>query len=505
MEAGCVGYLTKPIDTRNFLEVVSGYIGFKETVPMPETNRPTDHRGAKILIVDDDPKNVKLMRLILGSSGYELLSADNGTAAIEMVDQHQPDVLLLDVMMPGLNGYEVTRHIKGNPETESIPIILVTALDGREDKLRGMDAGAEEFLTKPVNPVEIETRVASMLKLKRYRDQLDIRSRSSSHVCAVDTRAGSRSGSEGPGRILVVEDNEKDLKLLLSHLPEYADQVDIASDGKEALRMLSQGQYKLALVDIMLPEKDGFQICKKIKAEDETRDIQVILITCLNDLENKIRGVELGADDYLIKPFDPRELKARVKALLKKNDYLEGLHALYEKALNSALMDGLTSLYNHIYFKRFLDLEIKRSHRQGHTTSLLMIDLDDFKQINDALGHTAGDEILKSFGSLLKSTIREIDVAARYGGEEFVVVLPYGDRSALSEVGGRICEAASRMSIPERWREAITGCTVSIGGAVYPDDAGSLEDLIEKADYMLYKAKKGGKNRVCIVPEHPAN
>jgi len=150
----------------------------------------------------------------------------------------------------------------------------------------------------------------------------------------------------------------------------------------------------------------------------------VLLITCLDDLEGKIKGMELGADDYLVKPIDGRELGARIKALLAKKSYLDQLHAHYEHAVSSAISDGLTGLYNQTYLKQFLALELKRSSRQRYPTSLLMLDLDNFKQLNDRFGHPTGDAVLRQIAGLIRTSIREVDLAARYGGEEFAVVLP---------------------------------------------------------------------------------
>lgn len=498
IEAGCDGYITKPIDTRSFLNQIAHYC--HPTSDMSEQSEPEvqTYKGAKILIVDDDSKNLKLMQGILASKGYEIFIANNGTEALDRLKRQNIDVILLDILMPGIDGYEVTRRIKSHPDTQDIPIILVTALDSQNDKIRGMDSGAEEFLTKPVKPVEVETRVESMLRLKRYRDQLDIRERSREQPDKSIIPVKQFNLKAGSTRMLVVEDDEKDLKLLLHYFDQSESVIDIAVFGKDAVTLLERHSYDIVLMDIALPDINGFQICRQIKGEDRLKDTQVLLMSSLDDLENRIQGLEVGADDYLLKPFDFRELHARIQALLKKKLYIDHLRQQYEKALNHALMDGLTGLYNHSYFKRFLELEIMRSERQGHSTALLMIDLDDFKHINDSLGHPVGDEILRNFAKLLLTKIREIDVAARYGGEEFAVVMPYGDRETLHEVGRRICKATAAMEIPEQWQHAISKITVSIGGALFPDEAKTLEELIEAADYMLYKAKRAGKNQMII-------
>ncbi|MGD9251971.1 MAG: response regulator [Desulfobacterales bacterium] len=497
LEAGCDGYITKPIDTESFIDIIRTYIRPPSGDDAPRQKARHDN-AVRILIVDDDPKNVKLMCGMLNREDYELWTAADGPSALERVQESPLDLILLDVMMPGMDGYEVTRRLKAGDETKAIPIILITALDGPEDRARGLEAGAEEFLTKPVNPVEIEARIQSMLKLKRYRDQLAIRACSEDQTCSDVAAVAPPKPADNQQRILIVEDDPKDLKLLQSHLNSSEYTTDFVRNGSDAIEAISRQHFDLILLDILLPGMDGFEICRRIKQMDDARDTQVVLITCLNDMENKIRGVELGADDYLIKPIEPRELQARVKVLLKKKAYLDSLHAHYEKALNSALLDGLTGIYNHAYLKRFLDLEIKRSQRQGHSTSLLMIDLDNFKQINDNLGHMAGDAILREVARRVKASIREIDVAARYGGEEFAVVLPYGDSKALRKVGERIRRLIEDQPFLVPGREDDQRVTVSVGGAVYPTDAATVEALIDTADRMLYQAKREGKNRVVI-------
>jgi two-component system cell cycle response regulator len=227
---------------------------------------------------------------------------------------------------------------------------------------------------------------------------------------------------------------------------------------------------------------------------ENTQNIQIVAITGLSDLESKLKGIELGVDDYLIKPVNMHVLRTRVKSLVKKKALLDRLCDKYEMAVQSAITDKLTGLYNRRYFDHFLDFEIKRSTRQNASLALLMLDIDNFKQINDSLGHLIGDRILNKLGDIIKSIIRETDLAARYGGEEFSIV--------MSNTG--LEEAAE---IAERMRKAISACdfdikklptTVSIGIALYPLDSTSLQDLLSNADRALYRAKHEGKNRVCV-------
>jgi two-component system cell cycle response regulator len=230
---------------------------------------------------------------------------------------------------------------------------------------------------------------------------------------------------------------------------------------------------------------------------EEAKNIQVVAITSLADMENKIKGIDLGADDYLVKPINKHELRVRVKALIKKKAYLDTLCVGYETAVYSAITDQLTGLYNRAYFNHFLKLEIKRADRQKAPVVLMMLDIDDFKEINDRYGHLAGDEILKALGRFIKRSIREIDVAARYGGEEFMIVLPNTDIKGAVSVAERIRTYIFDHSFFPDTIHPDKRLSVSTGISMYPTEAATVDELIKKADIQLYRAKKEGKNRVC--------
>ncbi len=495
LKAGCDGYITKPIDTRTFLKTLTRFFKNAES----QSQKETGHK-ARILIVDDEPMNVKLLAAKLYRENFETFKAYGGEEALRKAETASADLILLDIMMPGMDGYEVTRRLKNNPKTMHIPIILVTALNGSEDKIKGLEAGAEEFLCKPVNTAELLARINSMLRLKRCQEQLTIRTQSEGHFSNTSHQEEVLKVEKNLFRVLLVEDNEKDIKLIQSFLQGQPYEVIVAGNGNEALSLALKEKMDLILLDVLLPGMDGFEVCSRLKKMDETKDIQIVLITCLRDLESKIKGVKIGAEDFLVKPINGRELKARVKALLKKKTYLDKLRSHYEIALNSAIKDGLTSLYNNAYFKNFLELEVKRSIRQGYPTALIMVDLDDFKQYNDTLGHLAGDRMIREVAQVIKGTVREIDLEARYGGDEFAVVLPYVDRNDAINVAERIQKAIRCHSFQDETASAspLGKITASIGIALCPSNAVTTEELIQKADSMLYKAKKEGKNRICV-------
>jgi len=449
----------------------------------------------RILIVDDDPTSLKILESFLPREIYQVARARNGEEALELVFDSPPDLVLLDIMMPGLDGLEVTKMIKRDPRTSNIPIILVTSLEEGGKKVQGLEAGAEELLHKPVRPAELMARVKSMLRLKEYRDQLSIRNQTERafHFMPGPGKEPLSSKISEPC-ILLVEDSDVDARVIENALEPEPFRLVKLTRGKDVLRRVHRNNIDLVLLDILLPDMDGFDICRRLKAEH--RDVQVVIVTCLDDLDSKIKGVELGADDFLVKPVVARELRARIKVLLEKKRHLDSLRTHYEWALDSASMDWLTGLYNHGFFQQFLDHELPRSRQQGWPVGLIMMDVDDFKRYNDALGHSAGDAILREMGRVVRNVIRELDVAARYGGEEFAVVLPYANREAAVSVAGRIHRAIGSHDFFHDDSIGLQGPTVSMGIAVFPHEAAGKDELIERADRMLYRAKQEGKNRV---------
>lgn len=451
----------------------------------------------KILIVDDDPTSQKLLESMLPADRYSVIKANNGEEALKFAFNQPPDLILLDIMMPGIDGYEVTRKIKKHKKTKDIPIIIVTALDGHENKLKGLEEGAEELLNKPVHSAELLARIRSMLRLKEYRDQLTIRTLSGESFGGLPEPGEKvQIKEEEIPHILLVEDTEVDAKLVKNALEGETFHLTTVKNGKDVFSEVKLKDIDLILLDILLPDINGFEICRRLKKKHE--DIQVVIVTCLDDLDSKIKGVELGADDFLVKPIIGRELKARVKTLLEKKVHLDDLRTHYRVALGKSQLDWLTGLYNHGYFQQFLGYELKRSLEQEFPVSLIMIDVDDFKSYNDTLGHSAGDAILREMGQVVRNSIREMDFAARYGGDEFAVVLPYVNRDNAVAIAERIHKALTSHEFFHDESIKMENPTVSMGVAVFPEDATNKADLIIQADSMLYLAKQSGKNQYRI-------
>lgn len=452
----------------------------------------------RILIVDDDPLNVKLLAVKLEAEGYDILRSYSGRDALKKAEQELPDLILLDIVMPPPNGYEVTRRLKTHPATSDIPIVLITTYKETEDKVKGLQAGADEFLNRPVDTSELRARIRSLIALKRYKEQLQTHSQ-------LERSFTSLPGPEIPEtrkKILLIEDDEFEAIILQNYLKDTLYHVEYVKDGVSAIQRLKKGDIDLILLDLLLPNMSGFDVCQQLKEDPHTRNIQIIIVTALNDIESKIRGLEQGTDDFLVKPINKEILLTRIHALLKKKRYIDRLNINYEKALQSAITDSLTGLYNHSYFKQYLELEMERSRRQKHPLTLMMLDLDDFKQYNDTLGHLAGDTILQEVSRLIQQSIRKIDIAARYGGEEFAIILTYTNTKGAKVTAERVRQAIETTPFTYKGAASLKALTISIGLADFHADPLSAQDLIEQADSALYQAKRTGKNRVCVFDEN---
>jgi two-component system cell cycle response regulator len=483
LAAGCDGFLSKPFDTRGLLEYLERFLRKAEESAVGAA--PAERR-ARILIVDDEPGVVEAFAEQLRSAGYDCLRAAGGFAALQAAQDESPDLILLDVLMPGLDGFEVARRLKGNLKTAGIPIILVTALNEVEDKVKGLAAGADEFLGKPVDSAELEVRIKSMLQLTHFQEQLAQRLAAERQVAGAESRQ-ERSAPAGP-RVLVAAG------AAAQRIAEQSGCRLLRASGAEQVRELAGGA-DLVLLDTRLADGDGYEACRRLKFASP--GVPVALVGPAEEVSDRIRAIEAGADDILSAGMDDREMSVRLQHLLRRRDQLRQLESQYRSALSAATSDGLTGLFNHTYFKRFLAMEVKRSLRQGHPTALAMLDIDDFKACNDSLGHLAGDLVLGEIGLLLRQSIREIDLAARYGGEEFVLVLPYTDAGGARVAAERLRSRVEAHPFLQNAAPRATRVTVSIGVAVCPADAGSAEDLIRRSDQMLYQAKREGKNRVC--------
>jgi len=449
--------------------------------------------SARILIVDDLEANRRLLEAKLTSEYYDVLMASRGEEAVQLAKREKPDLILMDVMMPGgIDGYEACRRIKTQPETRHIPVIILTTLDDRTEKLRGLQAGAEEFLTKPIDDVQLLARAKSLLALKVVTDELRAREANGMRLGVIgeEMRADPLDQHRVfSGTVLVVDDNASQIKRIQSALGvEHR----VAILGSET----DLGPPDLVVVSVTAKSFDGFRVIARMRSGEPTRHLPILAIVEPDDQKRALRALELGAHDIIVRPIDEDEIAARARTLMRRKRYIEALRARLDQGIELAITDQLTNLYN----RRFLDTQlgplVQRAQCGGEPVSVMAIDIDHFKRCNDTYGHDVGDAILREFAVRLASNVRPSDFACRLGGEEFVVLMPRtnGDIGCLAAERLRRNVCAAPFNAPGAPHPI--EITVSIGVACTATADDTPEALLKRADEALYDAKRAGRNRV---------
>ncbi len=449
---------------------------------------------ARILIVDDVPANVRLLEAKLTAEYYRVASARDGFEALILAQRWQPDLILLDVMMPGLDGFQCCRKLKGNPDTLHIPVVMITALGDSPERLRGLEAGADDFLTKPVEFGTLMARVRSLVRLKRLLDEWRARGQT----------ARALGASVGPieppsiagARALVVEDWDRGAGLVQQALAQEGIVVVRACSGAEAEALAARSAFDLIVLSLSLSHEDPLRLASALRAMDGTHDVPMLLIGDQGERERILRAFELGANDWVLQPVDQHELRLRARNQVRRKVYQDRLRTELGEALELAVTDPLTGLYNRRYVLRHLHSLMEAT--PPTPIAVLILDVDRFKSVNDEYGHAAGDLALQAIAGSLRANTRASDLLARYGGEEFVVIMPGTEAEAASAAAERLRAAVE--AIPCTWAAGRCGrLTVSIGVAS-TEQAGRAPDvLLSAADAALYEAKRAGRNRVEVV------
>jgi two-component system cell cycle response regulator len=446
----------------------------------------------RILVVDDIEANVRLLQAKLAAEYYDVLTASDGLSALEIAARERPDLVLLDVMMPGMDGFETCRRLKEEPATRHIPVVLVTALDGRGDRITGLEAGADEFLNKPIDDIMLFARVKSLTRLKLVIDELRQREASGRRI-GVIAGAASRLGGGG-GRVLIVDDHERQAQRIYAELA--IEHRPVVESDPEKAHLTARGPVDLIIVNTTARAFDGLRFAAQIRSDEATRHLPILGVIDTDDRQRLVKALDIGFNDILTRPIDPQELSARVRSQVRGKRYTDFLRNNLDHSLELAVTDQLTGLHNRRYMTGQLGALVARATRGGDPVSALMIDIDHFKKINDGFGHDIGDEVLREFAVRLASNVRAIDLPCRYGGEEFMVIMP--DTSL--EDAGRIAERIRRHVAGSPFRvpggSEPLSVTISIGVATTCGAGDTAEALLKRSDEAVYAAKAAGRNTV---------
>jgi two-component system cell cycle response regulator len=398
-------------------------------------------------------------------------------------------------MMPGIDGFEVCERLKASQKTAHIPVVMVTALDQPTDRVRGLKAGADDFLTKPVNDLQLISRVKSLLRLKTLSDELRIRA-DTAHTMGIDdlTRAGEGRADE-TAQVLLVDGRANSQERIIKALKPVADVLAL-SDPQAALFEAAESAFDLVIVNANFDDYDPLRLCSQLRSLERTRFLPILIITEQGADEMVVRALDLGVNDYIIRPVDPNELVARGLTQIRRKRYNDRLRASVKQTIELAVTDPLTGLYNRRYLDNHLNVLFNRSMARGRPLSVLITDIDRFKQVNDTYGHDGGDEVLREFANRVRSTIRGADLACRYGGEEFVVVMPDTSPEIAATVAERLRAAIESAPFMLKHSGEALNVTASFGIASRIASVLTPDQLMKQADLALYEAKNTGRNRV---------
>lgn len=444
---------------------------------------------ARILAVDDIAANLRLLEAKLQAEYYEVLLASSGPEALEAAFTQLPDIILLDVMMPGMDGYEVCRTLKADPRTQHIPIVMVTALTDSSERVRGLEAGADDFLTKPVDSAVLFARLRALLRVKQVQDAWRLRAETA-RALGIEALPPPPESLRG-ARALLLEADACEAEGIEAALGAEGMRVERAGSGEAALERLRSGEWDVALLALGDKPAGTLRLASRLRAQHATRDLPLILLADLPQKAEVLRGFDLGANDHCFRPVDPNELRARVRNQVRRKRYQETLRADLDRSLELAVTDQLTGLRNRRYALRHLE-----SLLRTETAAVLLLDIDRFKAINDTHGHNAGDAALREVAERLREHLRAADVVARWGGEEFLAVLTGAAAPDALQVAQRLREAVA--AEPLRVDGLVIPITISIGVAVAPPET-RAERLIAAADAALYRAKADGRDRAYLA------
>ncbi|UCI05320.1 PleD family two-component system response regulator [Mesorhizobium sp. B1-1-8] len=450
---------------------------------------------ARILVVDDIPANVRLLEVRLLAEYFEVLTAANGPDAIETCENGKVDVVLLDVMMPDMDGFEVCRRLKSDPATSHIPVVMITALDQVSDRVRGLEAGADDFLTKPVNDLQLMTRVKSLVRLKSLTDELRLRASTTRNIGIEELLSRDFATEDVRPRVLLIDERKSSFERIQKMLRDSAE-VHVAADPNAGLFQAAETPYECVLISTSFTDFDALRLCSQLRSLDRTRFLPIILLANQGEEGRILRGLELGINDYLTRPIDQHELTARLRTQVRRKRYNDQLRASVAQTIEMAVIDGLTGLHNRRYLDSHLQTLFDRAVARRRPLSVMITDLDRFKSINDAHGHDGGDDVLREFARRLRKNVRGIDLACRFGGEEFVVVMPDTDGIVAEKVAERIRAEIAEMPFAVGTEGKTIEVTVSVGVSSVLKGADTVAALMKRADLALYEAKSGGRNRV---------
>lgn len=458
--------------------------------------------SGRILIVDDLASNRIILKVKLNAACHETIQAASGTAALELAKREQPTLILLDMVLPDLSGIEVCRRLRVDPETQHIPVVIITASTDRDTRLRALEAGADEFLTKPLNEVILMARIRSLMRARETDHELRLRSETWG---GLDLAEGETVFSM-PGRVgLVAADPTIAMGWRASLAPHLDARMTILTPAA-ALGDLPEA----AVPDYFMVGADlgshgsGQSLVADLRSRLASRHAAIALVLPDSLADNAAMALDVGASDLLTLPLDAQETALRITLHIQRKRRTDGLRRAVNRGLLLAVTDPLTGLYNRRYALAHLDRLAHQAVAAGRRFAVMVVDLDRFKSVNDTYGHAAGDAVLEAVAKRLRDNLRPSDLVARIGGEEFLIALPEATMGSARIAAERICRVIGDTPVDLPASGGAVTVTASVGLALGPmvalgNGASTARDTIARADAALLGAKSEGRNQVTIA------
>ncbi|MFY9113693.1 MAG: diguanylate cyclase [Dethiobacteria bacterium] len=452
--------------------------------------------NANIMLALNNPIERGLIKSILIKRDYEVTEAPNYDLAVKLAPSILPGII---ITASGADefGDKLLTKLKYYSLSTNVSFILLTDNNNEEQKVKAIANGADDLISRPLSRTELLFRIDRLLNESNLQQKLQLNlEEPSTRLPRLNDRVVPHEDKKPV--VLIVDDN----KLIRIQLKDYVESLNCtvitAADGNTALEVTQNHALDLILLDIILPDLGGMELLEMVRQQKNLLQLPVIIISGLSDSDSKLKALEIGADDYITKPIDFNELQIKMRTVLRKKFYYEEVTQNYHHAVKKSITDSLTELYNRGYFHEFLEREIKRCRRYHHDLTLIIADIDFFKNYNDRYGHPRGDIVLRTVANILKQCIRSSDLAARYGGEEFAVVLPETDLAGGITVAEKIRFSVENYKFMDQHSQPAGNLTISLGVSSIPaiDKHTTLTEFITQADQALYKAKRRGRNQV---------
>ncbi len=456
----------------------------------------------RILVVDDSASARCAIRATLSAAYYDVIEAESGVEALRLAASEEPDLVLLDLVMPGIDGFETCRRLKSAAVTAHVPIVILSARSDRADRVRGLDCGADDVLAKPFDDVALLARVSSLTRMKMMIDELRLRAETSRELGLEPAGPLDTEPDFAAATVLLVT---ADLALatatrhaLRAHLGLAT---EIARGALELRALLVSNVYDAFVIGPELADGEPMRLASMLRGRPSTRQAALMMLFRAEDREGPPLALEMGVPDYLRLPPDHAEMAARLRVQLRRKHYSDQLRRALADSMVKAVTDPLTGLYNRRYCNAHLETMIAQPRGAAKTLAAMVLDLDRFKTVNDRHGHGAGDAVLVEFARRLKDCVRGVDLVSRIGGEEFLVVMPDILPEHASRVAERVRHAVEHPGFAVVGADGtgvVLDLTVSIGLALHqPGETPAA--LIARADTALYASKSAGRNMVTLA------